>query len=155
MSMNSDVTIYKSKKTKMLTGLGILAFVLIGITLPAILSGEVLSQQKIVGQGIFILFGLLLTLAPLAGRFEVGKDYIKAYFFGICVDHMHASDIETIKYGKIIRWGVVGMGNGLMGWVKTKNGHRYFSFSETGYGKEAILHAKRVLEQHIVQSQRA
>jgi hypothetical protein len=65
------------------------------------------------------------------------------------VDTLKASDIETIKYGKVKRWGVVGLGNGLMGWVKTKHGHRYFSFSESGYGKEAILDAKRALESKV------
>jgi hypothetical protein len=39
------------------------------------------------------------------------------------------------------------MGNGLMGWKRTARGGRsYFSFSEAGFGKEAIMNAKRALE---------
>jgi hypothetical protein len=39
------------------------------------------------------------------------------------------------------------MGIGLKGWAKTKYGHKYFSFSESGFGRKTNLHAKRILEQ--------
>ena len=147
--MENEVTIYKFRKSNMLAGASVIALLFFGLTLPAIISSEQMSQSKLLGLTGFWFFGLFLTLAPLAGKFEVGKDYVKMYFLGICIDTLRRSDIETIKYGRITRWGVVGMGNGLKGWAKTKYGHRYFSFSETGYGKEAILHAKRVLEQDL------
>ena len=136
---------YRADRSNMLAGVFVLALLFFGLTLPPIISGEQMSQGKLLGLVIFWFLGLFLTLAPLAGKFEVGKVYIKMYFLGICTDTLRRSDIETIKYGRITRWGVVGMGNGLKGWAKTKSGHRYFSFSEAGYGKEAILHAKRVL----------
>jgi hypothetical protein len=90
--------------------------------------------------------GIVLVLVPLGGRFDVGKDYVKSYLFGICIGTLRASDIEKIEYKNIVRWGAVSIGKGLAGWVKTKRGHKYFSFSERGFGKEAIMNAKRALE---------
>jgi hypothetical protein len=143
--MEDKIAVYGIKKSNMFGGLFVLALLFFGVTLPSIISGDSISQL-IEQQGPLWLLGIVLTLVPLGGRFEVGNDYVKAYFFGIGVDTLRASDIETIKYGRVKRWGVVGMGNDLMGSVKTKHGHRYFSFSEAGYGKEAIMHAKRALE---------
>jgi hypothetical protein len=147
--MNDDLKIYKAKKSNMSGGVFVLALIFLGFTLPAIIVGELPLQRELIGQGIFYLCGIVLLIAPLGSRLEVGKDYVKWRFFSVCTGSLRASDIEEIHYTKIIRWGVVGMGNGLAGWVKTKHGQRYFSFSETGYGKEAIMHAKRVLEQYI------
>jgi hypothetical protein len=151
-AVGDEVTIYRSKKLNILAGVFVIALLFFGLTLPPIISGEQMSQSNLLGLTSFWFFGLFLTLAPLAGKFEVGRDYAKTYFLGICIDTLRGSDIETIKYGRITRWGVVGMGNGLKGWAKTKYGHRYFSFSETGYGKEAILHAKRVFQPDLKQA---
>ena len=121
----------------MFAGLGILIFLFFGITLPSVISGELLTQREIIGQGGFLIMGIVLVLVPLGGRFDVGKDYVKSYLFGIC---------RKIEYKNIVRWGAVSIGKGLAGWVKTKRGHKYFSFSERGFGKEAIMNAKRALE---------
>ena len=147
MYMQNEITIYKAKKANASAGIFILILIFFGLTLPTILSGDLLARREIIGQAGFWILGIILTLIPLGGRFEVGKDYIKSYLFGICIDTLKRSEIETIKYGRIKRWGVVGMGNGLMGWKRNSRGGRsYFSFSESGYGKEAILHAKHALE---------
>ena len=143
--MENQIKIYSFNKSNMLAGIFILTILFLGLTLPAIISGEKYSQI-IDQQGFFWLIGIIITILPLGSRFEVGKDYTKTYLFGIRVDTLRASDIESVKYGKVRRWGVVGMGNGLMGWKKTSHGRTYFSFSEAGFGKEAILDAKRALE---------
>lgn len=144
--MENEIKIYRVKKSNLSPGIFVLTLVLLGLTLPALTSGEPLSRGQLIGQIIFLSLGVFLTLVPLVAKFEIGKDYVKVYFFGVCIDTLQASDIESVKYGKVVRWGAVGMGNGLTGWVSTKRGRRYFSFSESGYGKDAILHAKRVLE---------
>jgi len=147
--IENEVTMYRADKSNMLAGVLVLILLFFGLTLPPVISGEQMSQGKLLGLAIFWFLGLFLTLAPLASKLEVGKDYIKTYFLGICTYALRRSDIETIKYGRIARWGVVGMGNGLKGWAKTKWGHSCFSLSEAAYGKEAILHAKRVLEPNL------
>lgn len=145
--MNNEQTTYRGNRSNALAGVGILVLLFFAITLPSYISGDLFTQRQVVGQGIFWFLGIALVLVPLTSKFVVGKDYIKTYLFGICIDTLRASDIETIKYGKVKRWGVVGMGNGLMGWKKTSRGGRsYFSFSESGFGKEAIMDAKRALE---------
>jgi hypothetical protein len=45
-----------------------------------------------------------------------------------------------------MQWGGLGYGKGLKGWEKTRRGRRYFSIAEAPYGKQAIEHAKHVLE---------
>jgi hypothetical protein len=150
--MENDVTIYKVKKSKMWDGVFLLVLVFVCITLPTIITGEQLSQRQIVGELGFWAIGIILTIIPLVSRLEVGKDYVKWSVFGIRTGYLRASDIEEIHYTKIIRWAVVGMGNGLAGWAKASYGHKYFSFSESGYGKEAIMHAKRVLESGLKKS---
>lgn len=151
--METQIKIYSFNKSNVLAGVFILALLFFGITLPSIISGEHYSQ--IIGkQGPLWLLGIIITILPLGSRFEVGKDYIKTYLFGVRVDTLKASDVETIKYGKVKRWGVVGMGNGLMGWKKTSHGRSYFSFSEAGFGKEAIMDAKRALESKAEDSDR-
>lgn len=144
--MENDVTIYKAKKSQMSGGVFLIILLFFGFMLPTIISGNPLSQRQIVGQSIFWALAIILTILPLGTRMEVGKDYVKWHVFGIRTSYLRAADIEEIHYTKIIRWAVVGMGNGLAGWAKSSYGHKYFSFSETWFGKEAIMHAKRVLE---------
>ena len=80
-------------------------------------------------------------------KLEVGTDYIKSYFLGLCIRKLRASDIRTLEYGNLMRWGDAGYGKGLKGWEKTKNGGvKYFSMGENFYGKEAIEHVRRVLK---------
>jgi len=150
--MENDVTIYKAKKSNMSGGLFVLAIFFFGFTLPAIIVGELPPQRELIGQVIFLLGGIFLTVIPLGASMEVGRDYVKWRVFGIRTSYLRAADIEEIHYTKIIRWAVVGMGNGLAGWAKASYGHKYFSFSETWFGKEAIMHAKRVLESGLKKS---
>ena len=80
-------------------------------------------------------------------KLEVGVDYIKSYFVGLCIRTLHASDIQALEYGNLMRWGSAGYGKGLKGWEKIRDGRiTYFTLGENFYGEETIEHVRQVLD---------
>ncbi|MEK7113598.1 MAG: hypothetical protein AAB873_02095 [Patescibacteria group bacterium] len=144
--MKNDVTIYKPRKSVMGGGLVMLLVLFFGLTLPAIIEGSPLPKNELFGLLGFWFIGLVVTFLPLAFKIEIGVDYVKTYFFKFQLRDLRPANIQVLEYGNILRGGL-GVGKGIKGWEKTRNGNlKYFSIGETGYGKEAIAHAKRVLE---------
>ena len=89
----------------------------------------------------------VLALVPFLSKLEVGKDYVRAYFLGIPMNHIRSSELLSIDYGNLMRFGGLGYGKGLKIWIQTKAGaKKYYDIGENFYGKEAIAHARRVLE---------
>ena len=66
----------------------------------------------------FWTFEDILTAIPFMFKLEVGDNYIKSYFLGFCIRTLHASDIQALEYGNLMRWGSAGYGKGLKGWEK-------------------------------------
>ena len=60
----------------------------------------------------FWLIGFILILVPLYTKLEVGKDYIKNYFFGFCVNTIKQGDVIAINYSNLMKGGL-GYGKGL------------------------------------------
>lgn len=142
----NTVKIYKPKKQFLWAVLVIFLIVFFGLTLPRLIDGT-LDSQRIQGLALFYLLILILFLAPFLSRLEIGKDYIKTFLLGIPLSKIAASDVLSIDYGNLMRFGGLGYGKGIKIWVKKKNGGKqYYDLGEKFYGKEAIAHAKRVLE---------
>jgi hypothetical protein len=142
----SDVTFYKARKSVMGGGLVVLAIVFFGLTLPLIVEGAMIPTTKLLGLISFWVLGLLLTFVPLGAKLEVGKDYIKTYLFNFTTtSKISASEIQVLNYGNVFRGGL-GYGKGIS-FRALKNGNsKAYSISEAIYGKDAVAHAKRVLE---------
>lgn len=142
--------VYKPRKSLMASGLAMLVLIFFGLTLPLLVDRVPAEKGKIIGLTVFWLIGIGLTLLPFAFKLEVGNDFVRTSFFGFKVRELHSKDIQVLEYGNILRLGGLGAGRGLKGWEGTKRGgSRYFSLGEAAYGKEAISHAKRVLEQKL------
>ncbi len=142
-----SIKIYKSKKSMTGGGLVVLAIVFFGLTLPLIVAGLPVPSEKIFGLSVFWLLGIALTILPLGFKLEVSDDFVRTSFFGIRLRELHPSNIQVLEYGNLFRFGGLGVGKGLKGWETTANGgNKYFSIGESAYGKDAIIHAKRVLE---------
>lgn len=124
-----------------------LIIIFFGLTLPLLVEGAQVETKKLIALGGFWVMGVILTLIPLALRLEIGNDSVKFYFLHFCYRNLHNSDIQVLEYGNLMRAGGLGYGKGLKGWEKTSHGgNKYFSIGEQLYGKEALAHAKGVLE---------
>jgi hypothetical protein len=144
----NDVTVYKVNKSTMWGGLFILVIIFFGLTLPLLIGGSPISTEKLVGLIGFSIMGILLIVVPLCFRMEIDKDSVKAYFLNFQIRDLRPSNIQSLEYTNLMGWGVLPFGKGLRGWEKTKTGGRkYFSIGEGAYGKVAIEHAQRILEQ--------
>jgi len=147
MSTNT-ITVYRTRKSVLWVGFIILALILL-LALSTLTQGTPIRTGQWVGLGGFVLMGIALTVLPLGFRLEIGEDYVKSYFLGFCVRDIHASTIQSVKYGNLFGFGGLGAGKGLRIWERTKSGKRYTSIGESAYGKEAIEHARRVLEANV------
>ncbi|MBI2120798.1 MAG: hypothetical protein HYT94_04210 [Parcubacteria group bacterium] len=148
--MDKNVTIYRAKKSAMSGGLFILTLTFFGFTLPLLIAGDPVEPRKLVGLLGFWVTGIILTILPLTFKLEIGNGYVRFYAVGLCYRNLHSTDIQVLEYGNLMRAGGLGYGKGLKGWEKRKYGSKYFSIGEKLYGKEAIQHAKRVLEAHVI-----
>lgn len=139
-----DITIYKPKLSVAGGGLVILAIVFFGLTLPLIIEGAPIPTQKLLALGGYWLFGIALTAYPLGFKLEVAGDYVKAYLFGITVSNVHSSEVQSVSYGNLFFGSLGGKGLTYRALVNGKN--KTYTVGEIIYGKDAIAHAKRVLE---------
>jgi len=136
------MTTYKVKKSKIYSIALFLVFPGL-FTLITLLEGEPASRNEWIGICGFWLVGFILILAPLLTKLEIGKDYIKNYFFGFCANTISREDIVTIGYGNLLRGGL-GYGKGLN--IRVRKGlSKNYSISEKMFGKEAIIHAYSIL----------
>lgn len=115
------------------------------VSVPLLVSGLPDQTSRLVGYGAFWILGIILALIPLAFKLEVGKDYIKSYFLGVCFTEVHSSEVQSIQYGNLLRGGL-GIGKGLNYRISRNGRNKMYSIGENFYGKEAISHVKRVLE---------
>lgn len=141
--MNKDVTIYKPKLSVAGGGLVILAIVFFGLTLPLIIEGAPIPTQKLLALVGYWLFGIALIVYPLGFKLEVASDYVRAYLFGITVSNVHSSEVQSVSYGKLF-FGSLG-GKGLTYRAQVNGRSKTYTAGEIIYGKEAIVHARRVL----------
>ncbi len=127
-------------------GLVVLAIVFFGLTLSLIVEGSPVPATKLFGLSSFWVIGILLTVLPLGAKLEVGQDYIKTYLFNFTTTRkIRSSDVQVISYGDLFRGGL-GFGKGISFRAVIDGKSRAYSVSEAIYGKEAVAHAKRVLE---------
>lgn len=137
--------IYKAKISFILGNSFVLIFPLL-LTLVILAEGAAAQQNEWVGVGIFWILGLLVTFVPLGSKLEVGEDYIKTYLFGFTTTKkISSSDVQALTYGNIFK-GNLGFGKGINFTVLRNNKSKAHSLSERIYGKEAIDHAKHVLQ---------
>lgn len=105
----------------------------------------------------FWIFFIVLVVIPFLIKLEIGPDYVKSYLCGLCLRTIQSSRVQVASYGDLFRGGL-GIGKGLKGWElvhpeRKLFRNKYFSIGEQLYGKEALVHAKRVLESHLRQKQ--
>jgi hypothetical protein len=141
-----EITIYKVNKAMMGGGLVALVIVFLGLTIPIIVQGTPVPAGQLYGLAGFWVIGIVLTIVPLCFRMEIDNDSVRSFFLGFMIRDLHASNIQSIEYTNLKGWGVLSFGKGLKGWEKTGRGSKYFSIGDNAYGKEAIDHARRVLE---------
>ncbi len=145
--MENNVTIYKAKRSIMGGGLVVLAIVFFGLTFPLLVAGLPVATQKLFALAGFWLVGIALTLLPLGFRLEIGENYVKSYFFGLTISNVQSSDVQVIVYGNLFLGGLGGKGITYRVMINGKS--KAYSIGEVVYGKKAIAHAKRVLEQKL------
>lgn len=144
--MENKVTVYKAKKSFLWGVLFLFLLVFLGLTLPRLIEGT-FESHHIKGLLGFYAIISILALVPFVSKLKVWEDHVETYFLGFRTSNIHSSDILVIEYGNLMRFGGLGYGKGIKVWAKTKSGRkRYFDVGENMYGKEAIAHAKRVLE---------
>ena len=144
--MAENIKIYRARKSVMGGGLVVLAILFFGLTLPLIIEGSAVEERKLLGLGIFWIVGILLTVVPLGANLEVGEDYVKTYLFGFTTTpKIRASDVQVLVHGNLFHGGL-GFGKGINFRALRDGRSKAFSISEAIYGKEALAHAKRVLE---------
>jgi hypothetical protein len=118
--------------------------------LPNLIEGTPLKTNEVQGLAGIYLFSIFLAVAPFGFKLEVGNDYVKTYFLGFRLRTIQSSKVQAVVYGNLFRGGL-GYGNGLTGWELVHPERKlfrskYFSIGGEAYGKDAIAHAKRVLE---------
>ncbi len=112
--------------------------------IPLLEGGVPLDQKRLIGYLILSGLSILLAIIPFFARLEVGVDYVKNHFLGFCISTIKIDDVIDINYGNLFKGGL-GYGKGLNIRVRKGLGKNH-SISEKIWGKEAIEHAKRVLE---------
>jgi len=143
--MKKNATIYRPKLAVAGGGLVALAIVFFGLTLPLIVEGTPVETTKLLGLVGFWLIGIVVTIYPLCFKLEVGSDYVKSYLFGITISNVRSLDIQTISYGNLFFRSLGGKGLTYRTLINGKS--KTYTVGEIIYGKDAIVHAKRVLEQ--------
>ncbi len=127
-------------------GLVVLVLVFFGLTLPLIFEGRPVETIKLLGLSSFWFIGIILTVVPLGARLEIGEGYIKTYLFGFTTTpKIRRSDIQVMVYRNVF-YGGLGYGKGINFRALIGGRSKAYSIAEAIYGKEAIAHARRVLE---------
>ena len=139
--MKEDVTIYKAKKTY---GLPVL-FIIFLFLMPLFGSDTPLEGGRLVGLIILLSVSIILLIAPMAFKLEVGKGYSKTYFLGFCITTIKSVDVQIVQYSNLLRGGL-GVGKGLNIVININGKTKNYSVGEKLYGKKAIDHVKHVLE---------
>lgn len=141
-----SVAIYKAKKSMLWAVFGVFLLVFLGLTLPRLIEGT-LETRHMQGLAVFYLVIFVLGITPFFAKLVVGKDYVKSYYFGLCTANIRASEILVVEYGRLMRFGGLGFGNGLKIATGTQGGRtKYYSIGESLFGADAIKHARQVLE---------
>ena len=110
-----------------------------------ILNAEVSLESRLIGGGIFLFITLAIIFIPIGSRLEVGNDFIRTKVFGFRVLELNRSQIQVVNYGNLFHGGL-GVGKGLNIRALVKGKSKTTSLGEKFYSKEAIEHAKRVLQ---------
>lgn len=139
-------TIYRPKKSYLWGVLMLFMVIFLGLTLPHLIAGT-LNARQAQGLAVFYLLIAIFTLFPFVSWIEIGKDYVKTYFFGLRTSYIQASDVLVLEYGNLMRFGGLGYGKGVKLWAQTKSGgKRYFSLGENIYGGDAVSLLRKVLD---------
>jgi len=140
MEKEKNVTIYKANKFY-----GLPALIIPLLLIAPLLSSEVSLENRLIGFGVFLLITLAIILVPLVSRLEIGRDFVRSRILGFSTLELHPSDIQAIEYGNLFRGGL-GVGKGLNIRAIVNGKIKNTSIGEKLYGKEAVEHARRVLE---------
>lgn len=147
--MNSEVKVYKANKSY--NALLLAVPVILGIVF---FSGDSpMTTEKWMGFAILSGISVLIALIPFGAKLEIGPNYVRSYFLGFRVADIQAANIQAIQYGNLFRGGL-GFGKGLNIRVAINGKSKTTSIGERLYGKEAIAHARRVLERDKIQARR-
>ena len=101
-------------------------------------------EHKLVGFSLFLLITLLLIVIPLEARLDVEDEVVRTRLFGFRLLEIRPSDVQVMSYGNLFRGSWI--------WKRSQySGHNHgksksASIGEKLYGKEAVAHAKCVLE---------
>jgi hypothetical protein len=79
---------------------------------------------------------------------RVEKDHVRSYLLHFRLSDVDSSNVQAVEYGNLYRGGL-GFGKGLNYRALVKGKSRAYSIGEKFYGKEAIAHAKGVLESRL------
>lgn len=138
------MTTYKAQVSYILSNSVFFIFPLV-LTIITISEGSAVNPNEWFGVFGFWAIGIILILVPMGSRLEVGKDYVKSSLFGFKVLSISSEDVVSIKYGNLFRGGL-GYGKGLNVTFLKDGQSKSTSFGEKFWGKEAIQHTQRVLE---------
>ena len=136
--------IYKANKFYGLPGLAIPLLLLA----PLFEGDGQITNEKLLGYGVLTFFALFLTLLPLGAKLEISNGHIRSYFWGFCVSHVEVANVIAATYGNLFKGGL-GFGKGLIIQAATAKKSKSYSFGEKFFNKDAIMHAKQVLESHL------
>jgi len=135
--------IYKPQRSFILGSSVALIFPII-LTVLSFSGGGEVPVNEIKGLiGFWALF-IVLVIFPLAGKIEVGDNFIQHYFFGFSKRKIFNHEVNSIQYQNVL-FGGLGFGKGLKFYVKRGKKGFLHSIPEKMYGKEAIEHIQRVL----------
>ncbi len=139
--MDNRVTTYKANKLYSIP----LVIVPVLLLVPLLESGTPIDSGKLFGFMILSLLALFLVLLPIPARLKINNDTVKSFFLGFCLMELKASSIQLVQYGNLFHGGL-GIGKGLKIRAIVNGKSKGYTIGEKFYGKEAIAHAKRVLE---------
>ena len=115
------------------------------LLVPLLETGAPIEDGKLVGYFVLPFMAIIVAFAPFGFRLEVGSRCVRTLFFRLCLREIDARRVQSVTYGNLFRGGL-GHGKGLKGWELVNGKHKYFSLGEKMYRKEAIEHARRILE---------
>ncbi|MFM2357999.1 MAG: hypothetical protein RJA61_736 [Candidatus Parcubacteria bacterium] len=140
--MDTKVKIYKANKSYN----ALLLVVPIILSVVFFLGDSPITTEKWIGFAVLSGMAMLIALIPFGMRLEIGHDHVTSYFLGFQVTVIQANNIQAVQYGNLLRGGL-GFGKGLNIRAVINGKSKTTSVGERLYGKEAIAHAKRILEQ--------
>ena len=110
-----------------------------------------IQEHELQGLAGFWGIGILLAVMPFGFRLEVEKDHVRSYFLHFRLSDVDPSSVRIVEYGNLFRSGL-GFGKGLRYRALVNGKSKAYSIGENFYGKEAIAHARHILESQLLKT---